>query len=97
MNQDMMNMLAGQQTHALKKYIFDMIPEKYHEHDEILTRSTANLVTQKDIEEFAKFVAVVFESGYLKAAEQYKENMENLGYKLDVVAPEEKKDVPSIF
>jgi hypothetical protein len=50
---------------------------------------TSNVVTEQDAKEFAQLLADVYEMGFLRATNQYREHLEKMGYKLSIV-PEKK-------
>lgn len=83
---------------AVKKYLAEMLKERYVKHDSYITRLTSTMNTGEDVEGFSKFIADVFEAGFMKAYNDYREELKKLGYGLQVV-PENPapKDVPSIF
>jgi hypothetical protein len=78
--------------YAAKKYLFDLLQEKYGEHEMIIARTTHYLATEKDVYDFTKMVADAFERGYLKAVADYKDQLTKLGYQVKVVPENQSKD-----
>jgi len=94
---DILNMLSGQHSQALKKYVYELIKDRYPQHEEILSRVTPSLVTKHDVEKFARLIADIYESGFMRATDQYKETMNQLGYELKIVPPKNKEEAQKIF
>lgn len=86
---EIMNMLANQQSYALRKYAFELLEGRYEGYDDLVTRICSVLVTKKDTKDFAKFMAELFECGFMKAVAENQNLMTQLGYKVKVVNPTE--------
>ena len=95
--QDVVNMLTNQHMYAIKKYTFELVKERYPEHEELLTRICSALITEKDIQGFAKLMADLYECGFLQALEENKSALAEVGYKMQVTAPKQKEDPNRIF
>ncbi len=80
-----MNFLQDQKMYAIKKYMFDILQHKFPEHEHFIERMVGGLVTEKDYESFSKFVAIIYETGYLKAVNDYKGELAKIGLKVSVV------------
>ena len=96
---DVMNMLTNQHMYAIKKYAFEMVKDRYPEHEELITRLCSALITEKDIEGFAKLMADLYESGFLRALEENKAALKQAGYELSITPPPEapQKEIKRIF
>ena len=70
---------------ALRKHMFSILKDRYPKHDEFIERLAFNLQTQKDFERFNNFIADLYEMGYFKATEDYREVLEKVGYDVQVV------------
>lgn len=64
---------------ALKKFMFDLLKEKYGQHDDLLDRIASFLVTEKDLIAYSKMVSDIYEVGYHKAVADYKEQLADMG------------------
>lgn len=85
-------MFQNLQATAIKKYLFEILKEKYSKNEKFIERLTYQVNTKEDFESFGIFVTDIFESGFFKAFEQYKENFEKLGMKVNIVAEEKPKE-----
>jgi len=85
-------MFQNPQSTAIKKYLFEILKEKYSKNEKFIDRLTYQINTKEDFESFGIFITDIFESGFLKAFEQYKENFEKLGMKVNIVAEEKPKN-----
>jgi hypothetical protein len=70
---------------AVRKWLNEMLRERYPKHDNLVERMGHYLVTEKDLEDFNKFVADLYEMGYLKCLNDYKAKLKELGLNVKVV------------
>lgn len=68
-------------TVVAKKYLFDILQERYQSNEPIISRMTHYLTSEKDVKDFCQIAADAFSKGYSKAVEDYKEQLSKLGYK----------------
>jgi len=80
-----MQYLANPQAVAIKKYMYEILQDKYGEHDQLIERVSHSLTTGKDVEGFGKLIAAVYESGYFKAVNDHRETLTKMGLKVNVV------------
>lgn len=76
------NALTRPQSVAIKRYLSQLLVERYPQHDELVDRISTALVTKSDVEGFGKLIADVYEIAYLKCINDHKEAMERSGYKV---------------
>ena len=72
---------------TLKKWLLDMLKDKYAQHDNIVERISVSLTTDRDLEDFAKLMLQVYECAYMKAVSDYKSQAEKLGLNISIVDP----------
>lgn len=77
--------MSNPKSFTLKKWFVELLKEDYIPHDTIIERTAMALTTDKDIEDFGKLIGQVYEKGYRKAIEDYKGEIEKLGFKLNMV------------
>jgi hypothetical protein len=82
----MLNFMTNPRSFTLKKWLVELLKEKFSPHDAIADRVATALVTEKDMEAFGKLMIDVYEKGYLKAVEDYRTQFEKLGVRINVVA-----------
>ncbi len=70
--------------YALKKFLAQILEQKYQNHDDIITRATHNIITDNDIVSFSKLITDIYENGYMKAVAEYKEQLTKLGIKVSL-------------
>lgn len=85
------------QTQVLKKYIFEIIKEKYAKHENIIDRLSVSLITRNDFEEFGRLIADIFESGYMRSLQEQKDILTKAGINVVVKPSEKPKSVEPIF
>jgi hypothetical protein len=78
--------LKGQ---ALKKWMSELLKERYKNHELIIERVSHSITTDKDIQDFARVVVDLYEMGYLKCLNDYKGKLQELGIGVSVI-PEKK-------
>lgn len=71
----------------LKKFMAQILLQKYPPYDDLLSRLATSLITEKDLNLFAKLVNDLYELGYTKAVGDYKEQLTKLGITVNVKTP----------
>jgi hypothetical protein len=85
MAQNWVEFFTNPQGTALKRYLYDILKDKYAKHHDVIERIASNLQTEKDLQNFSALVVELFEMAYTKAVEDYKGELKKLGYKVDIV------------
>jgi deoxyhypusine synthase len=87
--------MQNPQAFAVRKYLFDMLKDRYPKNADYIERLASGVITKTDYESLGSLMADVYEAGFMRAVEQYKEQMAKLGMRVNVV-PEAaaKKGVP---
>ncbi len=75
---------------AILKHAEQLLGKRYGKFQQIIMRASTSLVTNEDATTFAQMMAELYESGYLKAVEDYRKAVESHGLKV-VIRPENKK------
>jgi len=70
---------------TLKRWFIELLQNRYAKHDQIIERVALGLSTDVDVKDFGALVAEVFEAGYYKAVEDYKEQAKKAGMDVKVV------------
>lgn len=87
MNQTQMaSYMANPRSFTIKKWLMDLLKERYVENDLIIERLSTAIVTSKDLEDFGKLVGHIYEVGYKKAVIEHQQQLENLGYNVSIVS-----------
>ena len=74
-----MDYLNNPRGHHLKKTMFDVLKERYAQNEQIIDRLGVTLLTEGDLNNFMKMVADIYESAYMKAVEDHKEQLQKAG------------------
>lgn len=82
--------MSNPRSFTLKKWFYELLGLQYSAHDSIIERISTSLSTEKDVEDFGKLIGQVYEVAYKRAVNDYKVEVEKLGLKVHVVAPEVK-------
>lgn len=77
------------QAIAIKKYLFEILKERYGRSSGYIDRLAVGTMTRDDYESLGALVADIYEAGFMRAVDQYKEQMSKLGMKVEVV-PEQR-------
>lgn len=80
--------MANPKAFTIKKWFYELLKLNYASHDQIIERVSSTLVTEKDLEDFSKLVGQIYEAGYRKAVDDYRKQFEDMGLKVQIVAPE---------
>lgn len=70
--------------HFAKKYLFDILQERYIDNEPMINRITHHLSSENDVRDLVKVVVDAFERGYMKAVADYKDQLVKLGYQVTV-------------
>lgn len=71
---------------AFKKVMYEFLKERYPKNEKIIDRLSQQLTTEEDLHAFLKLTTEMFEMGYLKAVEDYKDQLTSLGLKARIVS-----------
>jgi hypothetical protein len=92
------NLFPNPIQQSIKKYIFELIGgERYWNHDNTIEQITKNISSPKEYEAFGKFVAEIYEAGYVRAIEEHQVALEKMGLKANIKIIEKTEQGPSIF
>ena len=93
------NLLNKPYQTSIKKFLHQILEERYGKHENIIERVSDSISSAKDYEAFSKLMLDVYEKAFMSAVNQHKEVIEAHGFKTKIVKPEaEKKDSsPKIF
>lgn len=80
--------MSNPKAFTLRKWFYELLKMNYASHDPIIERISTSLVTEKDLDDFGKLIGQVYETGYKKAVEDYKKQVEQMGLKVSIVNPE---------
>jgi hypothetical protein len=90
-------MLQNPHALAIKKYLFEVLKERYSKNEKFIDRLTTTIATKEDYEGFGVFVTDLFETGFIRAVDQYKDQFAKLGMKVNIVAEEKPQVGKKIF
>jgi hypothetical protein len=69
---------------AIKKYLNDLLPEKYVQYQELIERLSHHMITEGDAKQFIQLAVDLYERGYTKAVDDYREKLEPYGIKISI-------------
>lgn len=76
-----MKYASNPKAFTLKKWLTDILKDEYLKHDQIVERISHALITDKDLKDFGDFVSILYQTGYMKAVNEYKSKLEEMGIK----------------
>lgn len=85
--QKLVQYMNNPKAFTLKKWFIELLKERYAKHDPIIERVALSLSTDTDLKDFGALIAEVFEAGYFKAVNDYKEQAEKAGMKIKIITP----------
>lgn len=84
-NSNWVEMMANPKAAVVKNYLLQLLgAEKYQKHQSFIERLAMTLQTQSDLEDFSNIMMGLFEGGYYKALNDYKDKFAKLGYQITV-------------
>ena len=78
--------------HAFKKTMFEVLRERYAVNESIVDRLSVALATDTDMNEFLKLVADIYETAYIKAVDDQREQLAKVGLSARIVPSQKKAD-----
>jgi hypothetical protein len=78
-------MFQNLQSSAIKKYLFEMLQERYAKNEKFIDRLASTVTTKEDYEALGGLMVDIFECGFMKALNEYKEQVAKMGLKVSVV------------
>lgn len=85
------------QAITIKKYLFEILKERYPRNEKFIDRLAIGTSTKEDYEGLSMLIADIFETGFLRAVDQYKEHFDKMGMKVNIVSEEKPKNAKKIF
>ncbi len=85
-------MFQNPQSIAIKKYLFEILKERYGRNERFIERISTLIATKEDYDGFGSFITDIYETGFLKAVNEYKDQFHKMGMKVSVVPEERPKD-----
>jgi hypothetical protein len=71
--------LSNPNINFIKKYLFEILKDRYAENEKCIDRMCQNLILREDAQDFVKLLSDVFQKGYIIAADQHKEALSKIG------------------
>jgi len=84
------NFFANPHAPNIKKYLFEILKEKYGENEKFIDRICVGLTVEEDVTGFVKLVSDCFQRGFHLSVEQHKESLSKIGMKVNLT-----KEVPN--
>lgn len=85
-------MFQNPQSMAIKKYLFEMLKERYGRNERFIERIANLISTKEDYDGLGSLITDIYETGFLKAVNEYKDQFAKMGMKVSVVPEEKPKD-----
>lgn len=73
------------QSLAIRKYMFEMLKERYSKNERFIERLASNVATKEDYDSLGALMADVYEAGFVRAVDQYREQLAKVGMKVNIV------------
>jgi hypothetical protein len=85
MTPNWMDMISNPKGMLIRNYMLQILgQEKFLKHQAFVDRLAAALPTSADVQELGQIVVAIYESGYYKALNDYREQFQKLGYDVNV-------------
>lgn len=81
------NFFSNPRSHYLKKVMFEVLKERYFQNEPIIERLSVMLMTESDMNQFVKMMVDVYETAYMKAVNDHKEQLSKLGINVKISQP----------
>ena len=89
-----MEHLSNPYNKGIKKISFDLLKERFINHEKTIDHISKNITNNKEYEDLGKFLLEFYEAGFFKAVEDHKQELKKLGYKVTLkeTKPPEKSE-----
>lgn len=77
-------MLPNPFQQALRRYMVELLRDKFYDHKDTIERVSHYLVTEGDVRAFSQMLADVYETAYTKAIREYQIQLEAAGIRVAV-------------
>lgn len=84
-------MMQNLHSSAIKKYLFELLKGRYVRNEKFIDRISATITTKEDYEALGNLVVDIFETGFMKAVDEYREQFAKMGMKVSIV-PDKKPE-----
>lgn len=74
-----MDYMMNPRGHQLKKVMFEFLKERFAANEQIIERVASSLTTDGDMKSFLKFATDIYETAYMKAVNDHRDQLEKLG------------------
>lgn len=85
--------LANPYKFGIKKYLFELLQDRFAENEIIIERLGSAINTKQDFEMFGKLIVSVYETAYLRSVGDHRESLKKLGYEA-IVEPPKNEEPP---
>lgn len=85
------------QSITIKRYLFEILQERYAKNEKFIERMASTVVTKEDYDGLGSLVTDLFEIGFLRAIDQYKEQLNKMGIKVNIVPEQKPTNTKKIF
>lgn len=92
-----MEHISNPYSKGIKKVSFDLLQERYGNHERIIEHIAKLISNNKDYEDFGKFLLEFYETGYFKAIEDHREELKKLGFKVNLREKRPPEKIEPIF
>lgn len=89
MNNAFMKYASNPKGFTIRRWLLDLLENRYAPFDNIVERIGSSLVTEQDLKEFGGLVTAIYERGYLRAMEQTKKQLDEMGVKVRIVSADQ--------
>ena len=86
-------MMQNPRVMMLKKFMTQVLPGKLTVYDDILTRVASSLITDNDFRIFAEMINEILQLGYVKAIEDYREQLQKFNIDINLLMPHQQNSV----
>lgn len=85
------------QSVAIRKYMFEVLKGRYAKNERFIERLASTVATREDYDSLGALVADIYEAGFVRAVDQYKEQLAKVGMKVSIVPESRPPEGKPIF
>lgn len=76
--------LTNPRLFVIRKWIFELVKDKFPNHEEVIERISNSVATDRDLQALGKLLGDVYEAGFMKAISDYQGEFKRLGIQVNI-------------
>lgn len=84
--------MVNPRSYVIKKFMFEFLKGKFQEHEKIIDRIIISINTDDDMQDFSKMMIDLYETAYMRAVDDHRDQLAKMGLNVKVVPSDHSKN-----